>query len=96
MLEFPDDPEVYGIKYQYMYGSEFLFRPVVDPGVTKVSVYLPAGNWVHLFTQETFGKAESGGWVEVDAPIGQPAVFYRVGSRVGEELVQQLMARDVL
>ncbi|XOV86448.1 MAG: TIM-barrel domain-containing protein [Pseudomonadota bacterium] len=96
MLEFPADPAVYELKYQYMYGSEFLFRPVVDPGVTSVSVYLPAGTWVHLFTQQCFGKKESGEWVEVDAPVGKPAVFFREGSQVGEELMSQLQARGIL
>ena len=96
MLEFPEDPEVYGLKYQYMYGSEFLVRPVVDPGVTSVSAYLPAGHWVHLFTQEVLGSEHRGAWVEVAAPVGEPAVFYRKGSEVGERLVKQLMARGVL
>ncbi len=96
MLEFPDDPKVYELKYQYMYGSEFLFRPVVDQGAESVSVYLPAGHWIHLFTQQKFGKVGSGVWVEVDAPVGTPAVFYREGSRVGEELVKNLKARDLL
>ena len=95
MLHYPDDPEVYKLKYQYMYGSEFLVRPVVDPGVTKVSVYLPAGKWVHLFTQKSYGKQDSGVWVEVDAPVGEPAVFSKEGSAVGEELVKQLKARDL-
>ncbi len=96
MLEFPQDREVYGLKYQYMYGSEFLIRPVVDPGVTRVMVYLPAGQWVHLFNQQLYGNEETGGWVEADAPVGKPAVFYRQGSDVGEQLTNRLKIRDVL
>ncbi len=96
MLEYPDDPEVYELRYQYMYGSEFLVRPVVDPGVTNVAVYLPAGRWVHLFTQEVLGSEDCGAWLEVEAPVGEPAVFYRKGSQEGEKLVKHLKARGVL
>ncbi len=90
MLHYPDDPEVYKLMYHYLYGSEFLVRPIVDPGVTKVDVYLPAGKWVHLFSKKRFGNERSGKWVEVEAPIGEPAVFYKEGSSVGEDLVQKL------
>ena len=96
MLHYPDDPEIYKLDYHYMYGSEFLVRPIVDPGFTKVSVYLPAGKWKHLFSQKSFGKPNSGAWVEVDAPVGKPAVFYKEGSSVGEELAKLLKARGLL
>jgi alpha-glucosidase len=92
MLEFPEDPEVYSLRYQYMYGGEILFRPVVDPGVTEVQVYLPAGYWKHLFSGEVYGSSEGGSWVEVDAPLGRPAVFYRPGSEVGASLEGALQA----
>ena len=95
MLHYPDDPEIYKLMYHYMYGSEFLVRPIVDPGVTKVAVYLPAGKWIHLFSQNSFGNGESGKWVEVAAPVGEPAVFYKEGSTVGEELVKLLKSRDL-
>ena len=96
MLEYPEDPEVYKLRYQWMYGTEFLVHPVLEPGANKVSVYLPAGKWVHLFNQKTYGKRNSGGWVEVDSPVGEPAVFYKEGSTVGEELVKELRASGVL
>ena len=95
MLHYPDDPEIYKLKYHYMYGSEFLVRPIVDPGVTKVAVYLPAGKWVHLFSEKIFGNEQFGKWVEVDAPVGEPAVFYKAGSAVGDELSKELKSRGL-
>lgn len=96
MLHYPSDPEVYKVRYQFLYGPEFLVRPVLDPGVNKVSVYLPAGKWVHLFTQGVYGKAEAGSWVDVAAPIGEPAVFFKQGSPVGEALVKGMRARKII
>ena len=96
MLEFPDDPEVYRLKYQYMYGGEFLFRPIVDPGVERVSVYLPAGVWKHLFSGELYGDGHSGSWVEVPAPVGRPAVFFRADSEVGSMLQETLRRLNFL
>jgi sulfoquinovosidase len=38
---------------------------------------------VHLWSGQAYDKA---GEVEVDAPIGQPGVFYRKGSAAGKAL----------
>ena len=42
-IHYPDDPEIHGIEYQYMVGSEFMVAPVLDPGQEEVTLYLPAG-----------------------------------------------------
>ena len=52
------------------------------------AVYLPEGEWVHLWT----GAAASPGWQAVNAPLGRPAVFYRRGSAAGEALRGRLLA----
>ena len=52
--------------------------PVIQAGVTRWPVYLPAGaDWVHLWSG---GDYAGGGEVEVAAPLGEPPVFYRRGS----------------
>ena len=58
--------------YSYLLGSELLVAPVVQPGAAERRVWLPKGNWIHLWTGERF----SGGEVTVPAPMGQPPVFY--------------------
>ena len=48
---------------------------VITEGAESVEVYLPAGRWIHLWTGAGFGSQQAGRWIEVDAPIGSPAVF---------------------
>lgn len=93
-LHYPHDPNTYTLRYQFMYGSELMVRPVLDPGATHVQVYLPRGEWMNLWTGESV-SAPSGRWIEVAAPLGKPAVFYKQGSSVGERLVTALKAAGV-
>lgn len=71
-----------------------MVRPVLDPGATHVQVYLPRGEWMNLWTGESV-SASSGRWVEVAAPLGKPAVFYKQGSSVGEQFVTALKAAGI-
>ncbi|NDJ84838.1 MAG: alpha-glucosidase [Chloroflexi bacterium] len=96
-IHYPDDPAVYELSYQqFMVGTELMVAPVLDPETTSVEVYLPAGEWVHVWTGETYGDPAAGTRVEVAAPLGQPAVFYPVGSEVGEQFVENLRADGLL
>ena len=70
-LHFPHDPTVYGLRYQFTLGSEFLIAPVLDKGATEVRVYLPAGEWIHVWTGQNYAFAK-GSWVQVTAPLGEP------------------------
>lgn len=90
-LHYPGDPRVLAINHeQFLVGSELLVAPVLDPGVTEVNVYLPRGEWVHLWSGNAYGSAESGTEITVPAPIGEPAVFYRKDSSVGERFREAL------
>lgn len=73
----PDAEEAWDHRlYSYLLGSDLLVAPVVEPGAATRRVWLPAGEWIHLWSGET----HPGGWTEVAAPIGQPPVFYRRGA----------------
>ncbi len=89
-LHYPDDPNVYNLRYQYMLGSELLAAPALDPGITSVKAYLPAGEWELLWTGETFGSAAQGDWYEIPAPIGKPALLGRSGSPVATQVAHGL------
>lgn len=96
-IHYPDDPRVYNLSYQeFLLGSELLVAPVLDPGRRRVTVYLPAGEWDHLWTGQRYGTSERGTQVTVAAPLGQPGIFYRAGSAVGAELVANLQAEGLL
>jgi alpha-glucosidase len=95
-IHYPDDPEVYGLDYQFMVGSEFMVAPVLDPGEDTVEVYLPAGRWVHLWSGEGYGSAEEGVYETVPAPVGEPAVLYKEGSEAGHRFGKELERRGLL
>ncbi len=95
-LHYPNDPQAWALEYQFMLGADFMVAPVLDPGVSKVQVYLPAGEWVHVWTGAKYGSADRGVWVTVPAPIGQPGVLYRSDSVAGAEFVQHLKNKNLL
>ncbi|WP_279483377.1 alpha-glucosidase [Aureimonas sp. SK2] len=77
-LHFPDDRRTFPIQDSYLYGPDLLVAPVWKAGETARTAYLPAGaDWIHLWS----GAAHAGGGeVEVEAPFGRPAVFFRAGT----------------
>jgi alpha-glucosidase len=77
-LHYPDDAETWTVQDQYLYGADMLVAPVIAEGATRRRVLLPGtASWRHLWS----GRDLAPGWQEVDAPIGQPPVFYRPDSR---------------
>ena len=76
-----------------MLGDSLMVAPVLDAGASTVVLYLPRGEWQHVWSDVTVSVSE-GEWYEVDAPIGTPAVFFPVGDSFGEQLVQQLDAQE--
>ncbi|UJF18435.1 alpha-glucosidase [Vibrio sp. SS-MA-C1-2] len=75
-MHYEQDSEAYDIKFEYLFGRDLLVAPVYNQGEVEKAVYLPDDEWVHVWTGDTY----TGGHITVDAPIGQPAVFYRKDS----------------
>ena len=76
-LHHADDPALWTVQDQYLYGADLLVAPVIEEGVVARSVILPGeGLWRHVWTGEDFAP----GTHSVAAPIGQPPVFYRPDS----------------
>ncbi len=46
---FQDDAACRQYPYQYMFGDALLIAPVVTPGVEELQVYLPEGEWQHIW-----------------------------------------------
>ncbi|HSW59471.1 MAG TPA: TIM-barrel domain-containing protein, partial [bacterium] len=89
MFHYESDPEVFKLEYQFMLGSDFMVAPVLDPGKNEIEIYLPEGEWVHLWSDLEYDN-ETGIYVSVPSPLGKPAVFYRKGSKYGEKLKEFL------
>ncbi len=69
--EFPQDSRCWEIDDEYMLGSEYLVAPVLAQGVTRRTVYLPAGEWENIHD----GKRYFGGEYLADAPLDVIPVY---------------------
>ncbi|MFD0871406.1 MULTISPECIES: alpha-glucosidase [Paenibacillus] len=88
-LHYERDERAYSIQYQYLLGRDLLAAPVIEEGQRTVGVYLPEDEWIHLWT----GRTYRGGDIQVDAPLGQPPVFYRAASHYAS-LFESLRSLD--
>lgn len=85
-LVFPDDPRTLDIDDQFCLGEEFLIAPVLHPNATERRAYLPEGDWVHLWTG--LSHSSSGDWIDIEAPISRPPVWFKAGSAMGKALLE--------
>ena len=72
-----EDEACYSIQFEYLLGPDVLVAPVWQAEQTEWEVYLPEGDWVHLWSGRAYGK---GTWT-VPAPLGEPPVFYKRESK---------------
>lgn len=89
-LHYPNDRETFNIQDQYLYGADLLIAPVIEEGVVTRNVYLPEGDWLHVWSGNRFGA----GWHEIDAPLGSPPVFWREGSEFADLFASLNAVRD--
>jgi alpha-glucosidase (family GH31 glycosyl hydrolase) len=78
-LEVPDDPRAWQEEQSYFLGPTFLVAPVVEPGATTRTVYLPTGSWVDYWRGTLYAGGQE---VTVEAPLdgAGPPVFARAGA----------------
>ena len=79
IFDYQNDPNVFSIKDQFLFGPALLVNPVVAAGVTSRSVYFPAGTWFNFWTGETISGSKT---ETVDAPLNQIPVYVKAGSIV--------------
>jgi len=78
-LHYPQDQALYAIQDQFLYGEDMLVAPVVTEAAVSRSVVLPGAKgdmWRHVWT----GRDYAPGTHDIDAPLGEPPVFYRANS----------------
>ena len=66
----------YDIDKAYFLGDDLIMFPVLEKGVTELTVDLPEGSWRRLGTNEDYTSGKH----TVAAPLGSPAVFWRADS----------------
>ncbi|MBQ49569.1 MAG: alpha-glucosidase [Zetaproteobacteria bacterium] len=98
-MHFPDDKVFINLpdrRIQFLFGDKFIVAPVVAKNIERRKVYLPAGRWINLWSNQLYDSSEKGRWYEVKAPVGEPPVFYQQGCTVGQDLRAKLIAAGVI
>jgi alpha-D-xyloside xylohydrolase len=96
VMDFREDPRVWNIGDQFLYGPALMVNPVTGPGATSRHVYLPKTEWYDFWT----GKESQGGRaMEAVAPLDRMPIFVRAGSIVpmgpDEEYTQEKPADPI-
>src|SRR3954469_8398200 len=90
-LTYPDDPRAVDRDDEYLLGGDLLVAPVLDPGATTRTLYLPRGRWVDLWRSVTLGGdgaprlrapvvLRGGREVPAPAPADELPLFVRAGA----------------
>jgi alpha-glucosidase (family GH31 glycosyl hydrolase) len=69
-----DDPEIWNHPYQYLLGDDLLVNPVLEPGATTWTTYLPEGTWYDAWT----GEPVASGLETRDVPLDILPVYSRL------------------
>ncbi len=77
VLNYPDDPSVWELGSQYLWGDDILVAPVTREGATSWPVYLPKGAWYDFWTGRRY---EGPLGVTVEAPLDRMPLFVRGGA----------------
>ncbi len=78
-----DDASLLEVDDEFLLGRSILVAPQLAKCLNPLGcsydrdVVLPKGVWVHLWSGRAYGSVANSSTVTVQAPIGQPAVFYR-------------------
>ncbi len=83
VLKYPTDQNVYSMTDEFFLGDALLVAPILTEQTFEREVYLPAGSWTNLLTDEVI---EGGKIVTVKANLGQIPVFLDNNSADAKEL----------
>ena len=77
VLNYPDDPRVWTLGHEFLWGDDLLVAPVTREGATAWPVYLPAGRWYDFWTGDRY---EGPGGITVPAPLDRLPLLVRAGA----------------
>jgi alpha-glucosidase (family GH31 glycosyl hydrolase) len=91
-LAYPADSRAVAAEDEFLFGPDLLAAPVLEPGATTRSLYLPAGRWVDLWRSAVYREGpgaialrrartmRGGRSVTVPAPLDELPLFVRAGA----------------
>nr|XP_039248310.1 neutral alpha-glucosidase AB-like isoform X1 [Styela clava] len=83
-FEFPQESEIFASEDSFMIGDALLVRPVVDPGTTSTTVFLPGTQgWYDVDTCMKFPSPQS---VSIATPLQKIPVFQRAGTIIPRKM----------
>ncbi|MFP5113997.1 glycoside hydrolase family 31 protein [Bacillaceae bacterium C204] len=77
VMEYPNDPETFQCSDQILVGGQLLVAPILRPGQSHRSVYLPEGTWYDFWTRE---KYEGGKYHLIVADLDTLPIFIKAGT----------------
>jgi alpha-glucosidase (family GH31 glycosyl hydrolase) len=77
VLEYPNDPNVYNLDDEYLFGHEILVAPILDEQAVERTVYLPAGVWINFWTDYSVSGPC---YLRVRADLDEIPLFIRQGA----------------
>jgi len=93
VLEYPQDPHVYNLTDEYLFGGNILVAPILDEGATERTVYLPAGGWINFWTEESCCGPR---FLRVQADLDTIPLFIRQGAMIPMGPVMQYSSERLL
>ena len=78
LVEYPEDPAVWTIDDEYLFGSDILVAPLMTEADGR-QVYLPEGKWVDYQTRKTY---QGGGWRDMTVGEIPCVILVRKGASI--------------
>ncbi len=75
VIEFQDDPNVWNISNEFMFGDNLLVAPITDDTNTR-EIYFPKGVWTDWWNGE---RIKGGKWINVEVDIETLPLYIREG-----------------
>ncbi|PAE32937.1 glycoside hydrolase family 31 protein [Bacillus sp. 7884-1] len=79
MVDYPEDSRLRGLYDEYLFGESLLVAPIIEEGAITRNVYLPAGCWFNLWTNE---KVSGPVLTTAEAQVNQIPVYVKANTAV--------------
>ncbi|QNL49940.1 DUF4968 domain-containing protein [Olivibacter sp. SDN3] len=73
---------------EFSFGDKILVSPVVNPGQSSKTVYLPQGEWFHYWSNKLFIGGKE---YEIETPLDEMPIFIKGGAVIPEFPVMQFV-----